>query len=132
MRQRLTQHSTDAFCATCHKMMDPIGLGLEQFDGLGVLRSTESGETIDASGTLDGAQWSDAAGLAQVVHDHAALGPCIARRTYRYASGHVEADDEEGEIKWLGDRFATSGFKLKQLMVDVATSEGFRRAGISK
>jgi hypothetical protein len=54
MRDRLSVHATDPACATCHNLMDPIGLGLENFDGLGSWRLTENDTVIDPSGELDG------------------------------------------------------------------------------
>ena len=54
MRQKLAQHRSVAACASCHARMDPIGLGLENFDAIGAYRSTDVGQPIDASGDLDG------------------------------------------------------------------------------
>ncbi|MFL2769949.1 MAG: DUF1588 domain-containing protein [Rhodospirillaceae bacterium] len=53
-RERLTAHSTEPACAGCHKITDPIGLALEQLDGIGQLRTSENGVVIDVSGNLDG------------------------------------------------------------------------------
>jgi hypothetical protein len=52
LRDRLEQHRTDPVCASCHKIMDPIGFALENFDLVGKWRDTESGAPIDASGVL--------------------------------------------------------------------------------
>ena len=49
-RQRLASHSQNDRCATCHGFLDPIGLGLENFDGIGAYRTQDAGQTIDASG----------------------------------------------------------------------------------
>src|SRR5262245_29616379 len=55
-RQRLEQHSTDASCAGCHKLMDPLGFAFESFDSVGRHRDNdEAGKKIDASGTLTNA-----------------------------------------------------------------------------
>jgi hypothetical protein len=52
MRQRMEQHRANPACASCHKMMDPIGFAMENFDGIGKWRTTESGQKVDAAGVL--------------------------------------------------------------------------------
>ena len=52
MRQQMEQHRANAVCAGCHKMMDPIGFALENFDGIGKWRTTQFGQKVDASGQL--------------------------------------------------------------------------------
>jgi hypothetical protein len=69
MREQMEQHRANAACASCHRLMDPIGLSLEEFDGVGKYRTREeSGAPIDASGSLpDGSTFSGAAGLTQAL-----------------------------------------------------------------
>lgn len=52
IRQRMEAHRSNPACAGCHKMMDPIGFAMENFDGIGKWRTTEAGQKIDASGQL--------------------------------------------------------------------------------
>ena len=52
MRQRMEEHRANPACASCHKMMDPIGFAMENFDGIGKWRTTESGQPVDANGIL--------------------------------------------------------------------------------
>ena len=52
MRERISEHRKNAVCAGCHAMMDPLGLALENFDGIGRWRLEDSGSRIDASGQL--------------------------------------------------------------------------------
>src|SRR5437867_3229270 len=52
MRERMEQHRKNPACSGCHKLMDPIGLALENFDGIGRWRSADGGAKIDASDTL--------------------------------------------------------------------------------
>src|SRR6185295_9402329 len=65
MRDRMVQHRANPVCASCHAMMDPIGLSLENFDAVGKFRALgESSEAIDASGSLpDGTKIVGAIGL---------------------------------------------------------------------
>src|SRR6185369_597035 len=53
-RERFAEHAQNSFCASCHKLMDPIGLGFESFDGVGRFRTTEYDIPIDDSGELIG------------------------------------------------------------------------------
>jgi hypothetical protein len=52
VRERMEEHRSNPVCAGCHKIMDPIGLALENFDGIGRWRTMDSGFKIDASGQL--------------------------------------------------------------------------------
>ena len=65
MRERMEQHRANPVCASCHAMMDPLGLALENFDAVGKWRTLgESSAPIDASGALpDGTRFEGAAGL---------------------------------------------------------------------
>src|SRR5207302_10038657 len=52
VRERMEEHRSNPVCAACHKIMDPIGLALENFDGVGQWRDIDSGYAIDAKGQL--------------------------------------------------------------------------------
>ena len=64
MRQQMEQHRAVEPCASCHKIMDPIGFALENFDAIGAWRTEESGQPIDSAGMLvDGTKINSAADL---------------------------------------------------------------------
>ena len=68
MRQRMEQHRANPACASCHKMMDPIGFAMESFDGIGKWRTTESGQKLDATGVLvDGTKIASVGDLRQAL-----------------------------------------------------------------
>ena len=124
-RDRLTAHRTEATCAGCHKIMDPIGLALENFDGVGQFRSTENGAVIDASGEIDGVKFTDPASLGRALHDNPSATACLSDSLYRYAAGR---DFDPGEKEWrkyLGQQFAANGYRLPDLMKTIATSSAF-------
>lgn len=67
-RQQLEQHRKDPNCASCHKRMDPLGLGLENFDAVGAWRSEIAGKPVDASGVMaTGEKFAGPAELKQVL-----------------------------------------------------------------
>jgi hypothetical protein len=71
-RERLEQHRANPACASCHKLMDPIGFALESFDAVGKFRTVdENFEPIDNSGIYaDGTRIDGLAGLRQVLINH--------------------------------------------------------------
>jgi hypothetical protein len=123
-RQRLTAHRTNPTCAGCHRIMDPIGLTLEQFDGAGQFRSMENGASIDVTDEIDGAKIGGGAGLGKFLHDNPATTSCLVSRLYAYAVGRKPT---AGEAKWLsGDisqGFAADGYRLADLLRRIATSD---------
>jgi hypothetical protein len=124
-RDRLTAHRTEATCAGCHKIMDPIGLGLENFDGAGQFRAAENGAPIDPSGEIDGVKFTDAASLGQAIHDNPSATACLANSLYRYAASRDFDPSEREWQTWLGKKFADDGYRLPDLMKTIATSDAF-------
>ncbi len=129
MRDRVDQHNTDPTCAACHKMMDPIGLGLENFDGVGRWRTTENGVEIDPSGDLDGAAFADAWDLGGVVAENAAFGGCVSDTLLQAAVGHVLAEREDPLADWHADGLKESGYRVRWLLKDLVMGPAFRTVG---
>lgn len=126
LRERVKIHFAAPTCAACHTAMDPIGLGLEQFDGIGRFRTKENGATIDTSGELDGVTFADAASLGQAIHDNPAFPGCVTRKMFLYATGSLPTADLVKTTDALNERFVASGYRMKSLMATVATSRAFR------
>jgi hypothetical protein len=124
-RERLDVHRTNPVCAGCHKITDPIGLAFEHFDGAGQYRATERGAPIDASGTLDGRNFDDLAGLSQALHDHPQLSACLVKRVYGWAAGAPIQPADKPMLDWLGQQFAADGYRLPDLLRTVALSSAF-------
>jgi hypothetical protein len=131
MRSRLTAHRTDPTCAGCHKLMDPMGLALENFDSDAGFRTAENGETLDTSGELDGREFTDAAGLGRALHDNPATAPCFVRRLYSYATGRPAVRRDMAWVRYLESSFAQDGFRATDLMRRIATSDNFYRVTVA-
>ena len=129
LRERVAVHLEDPFCASCHQLVDPIGLGFEQFDGLGHFRTLEDGATIDPSGDIDGEGFADAWEMAQVLSEHDRLPRCLAQTALAYASGHSITDGEQDAVGFLDKGFRFYGHSVTFLLRDIVMSEAFRRAG---
>lgn len=102
-REASKQHSTNPSCAACHQKMDPIGLGLENYDAVGRYRTMDGGKPIDASGQLPdgalpdgtavkGASFNGAKELEARVAEDPRFADCTARKLYTYALGRVPID----------------------------------------
>ncbi|MDI3281788.1 DUF1592 domain-containing protein [Polyangium sp. 15x6] len=128
LRERIAQHNTDPACRACHMLMDPIGLGLENFDGIGRFRSKETDAVIDPSGNLDGAAFANARELALRIHDNDKVAPCFVRKLYSYATAFEPAKEETATINTLTYDFRAAGHRVKSLLSFIATSPGFRLA----
>lgn len=125
-RERLQIHSTNPSCAGCHLIMDPMGLALENFDGAGRYREAENGVVLDTSGELDGVIYEDVDGLTKAMRDHPKLPYCLVNRLYAYGTGGPVSLRYDREIlaHFLA-RFAGNGYKVPDLLRDIANSQAF-------
>ncbi len=96
LREKLEQHRANPVCASCHSLMDPIGLGMENFDAIGAYRSSDAGIAIDASGTLpDGSSFDGVAQLRPLIAQDPGFMRCLVKNLYTYALGRVPSVDPE-------------------------------------
>ncbi len=119
-RARLAAHLDDEECSSCHKKTDPIGLGLEKFDGAGQFRATEHDEKIDASGEFDKAHFADAADLGRLFHDDPRVPACLVQTAWRYAAGRNIGDLDRPVVDALQTRFAAGGYRVTDLLRTIA------------
>jgi hypothetical protein len=124
-KDRLLAHRTQPSCAGCHKIMDPLGLTLENFDGLGTYRMRENGALIDPSGDLDGKHIETPETLAQALHDHPETPRCLVERMYRYAVGRDTEMEERPYMDYLIQSFKAGGYRVPELMRTIALSNNF-------
>lgn len=128
-RQRFESHVSTQFCAACHRMIDGVGFGFEQFDGIGAHRTTEKGQPIDSSGSLVGTNGIDGpyAGVAALttrLADSPQLRDCFVRQVYRYGMGQVEPNDSAAGLSELAGDFSSDA-KLVEVLLDLVQSPLF-------
>jgi hypothetical protein len=115
-RERLMRHQQNPVCAGCHRVTDPIGLALENFNGAGQFRETENGAPINASGALDGVTFNDAVGLGQALRNNAALRSCIVNRLYQYSVGREVKREEQPLLASYQATFDKRGYRLDEML----------------
>ena len=130
-RQKLEVHQTAPGCKSCHKAMDLIGFGLENYDGIGAFRTTENGETIDPKTEAEGIGAFDGAkSLGTLLRDDPAVTSCMVRNMFRGATGHIDTAGESPALTELDKTFADSGYHLQDLLVELVASDAFRLVGV--
>jgi hypothetical protein len=133
VRQRMEEHRSNAVCAACHKMMDPIGFALENYDGVGVWRTKDSGIPIDSSGKMfDGAKLDGPASLRRAILNHtdAFLGT-FTENLLSYATGRVLEPSDMPAVRSVERRAARDNERFSSFIISVVESGPFRmrRAG---
>lgn len=135
-RERFAAHrQAGSSCMSCHQLMDPIGVGFENYDAAGAYRTLDNGKPVDASGEIvqsrdaDGA-FSGAIALTQRLGASADAKNCLATQWFRYASGRGEAPADLCSLKKAQATFASKGFDSKELWIALTQTDAFlyRRA----
>jgi len=129
-RESLSIRTANPPCNGCHVQMNPIGFGLEVFDAIGALRSTDRGKPIDPSGMLpDGQTFQDTEGLMQLLKQDPRFPACMTKKIMIYALGRgLDATCDASALDKLGQEFKADGYNLKNHIVRVAQSDMFRSA----
>ncbi|HVU49591.1 MAG TPA: DUF1592 domain-containing protein [Polyangia bacterium] len=130
-RQRFAMHETQALCASCHTLMDGMGVGFENYDPLGRWRTTDQGLPIDASGTIVGT--ADLNGMFDGVVDLAGkfaqseeARQCLVTQWFRFANGRAEVADDACTLQRLYQGFEDSAHDMRDLVTKLAVSDAFR------
>ncbi len=128
VRERLSEHRTNANCAPCHNMMDPLGLSLEKYDAVGRRRTVEAGATIDASGGApDGSKFGDVNGLESALLRRPELFVgTVTEKLMTYALGRgVDYYDAPATRAIVRDARAQN-FRLSSIILGVVKSQPFQ------
>ncbi|WP_435006776.1 DUF1592 domain-containing protein [Tundrisphaera lichenicola] len=129
MREVMEVHRADPLCASCHKRMDPLGLALENYNALGMYRTTERKQPIDASGRLvTGRTFQDARELKTILKTEHRLDfyRCLTEKLLTYALGRgIEYQDVES-IDSIVEKIDREGGKFSSLLMGVIESAPFQ------
>jgi hypothetical protein len=125
----MDMHRSNPTCAACHKMMDPIGFALENFDGVGGWRdTTKSGESIDSSGTLpDGTMFNGPAGLREVLlSKKGQFVETFTERLLTYALGRGTEDYDRPTIRKITREAALDNHRWSSIILGIVKSTPFQ------
>ena len=128
VRERLSEHRSNAICASCHNLMDPLGLSLEKYDAVGRRRSVEAGTPIDASGGLpDGSRFGDVNGLETALLRRPDLFVgTLTEKLLTYALGRgVEYYDAPATRAIVRDARAHQ-YRLSSIILGIVKSQPFQ------
>jgi hypothetical protein len=138
-RDRMAIHLTSETCASCHRLIDPIGFGLEKFDAVGQrrdklkltffpTRAEKKKESVtvelplNTAGEIAGipdSSFSSPRELGNVLANARQCQECVARQLFRYANGRHETPEDRAVIRQAFQDFQRSGFKFKELIVSL-------------
>ena len=129
VRQQMEQHRADPNCASCHARMDPLGFGLENFDGIGRWRDQDNKLKIDPSGVLpDGASFAGPAGLRKVLVGKAdQFRRCLAEKLATYALGRGMEYPDKCLLDDAATKLKAGGDKFSALVLAVVESDAFQK-----
>jgi hypothetical protein len=129
MREMMEIHRANPDCRGCHARMDPIGLGLENFDALGRFRKTESGKPIDTAGVLvTGEKFADVATLKAILAEKRRpdFYRTVSEKLLTYAIGRGVEYYDSTTIQQLTAHMEKNGGKLAELIHAITSSAPFQ------
>jgi hypothetical protein len=130
-RERFGKHQADPVCKSCHALMDPIGLALENFDAVGLERTHENGELIDASGSVPGAPGTidGPVALSRTLAGMDAAHGCFASHWLALAFGRTLGPADQCLLFAVTRAFEQSGYDVRKLLLAVTQTDAFLSLG---
>ena len=125
LRQRTELHQSDPTCANCHKVLDPIGFGLENFDAIGRWREKDAvGVAIDSAGKMPtGEKFTTPADLKRLLAaQKSGLARNMTKKLMAYALGRQLEGYDEVVIDQLMEKIAKDDFRVRTILTEVITS----------
>jgi len=151
-RDRMSEHATNPSCASCHRLIDPIGFGLERFDAIGGRRETFQLQfrqprraggggrppmktldlEIDAAGYVAGlpdSEFSSPSQLGAVLAKSVQCQECVVKQYFRYTMGRTETPADRPLIRNVTDAFKNSEFRFKEMIVALMRERALSDSG---
>ena len=134
VRAVLEAHRAAPACSACHSVMDPFGLALEQYDGVGMFRTKyPDGSLIDPSTELpksssfpDGLKFSGLKGAEDTVGSDPRFKTCISEKLYTYGLGRSLSSEDKANAATISKNWQTGELSVSKLLHGLALSEAFR------
>ena len=128
LREQLERHRADASCASCHRVMDAMGFGLETFDHLGRVRDADDTDAMAAGGELPGGYtFRGAEELGRVLAETQVrtIAETATRRMMSFAIGRELRPADRCHVETILDSAASQGYRMKDLLLGVVNSPPF-------
>jgi hypothetical protein len=128
VRERLAEHRKSPTCAGCHRLTDPVGFALENYDAVGRWRTLDGGESIDASGMLfNGAEFRGLAGLQKAILDRPDLFvTTLTEKLLTFAIGRGVGYYDAPAVRKIVRDAGTQDYRFSSIVMGVVTSVPFR------
>jgi hypothetical protein len=128
VRERMEQHRANPACASCHRLMDPLGFALENFDAVGAWRTRDGGQPIDVSGQLaDGTPVNGAVMLRQaLVNKPDLLVTTLAEKLMTYGVGRGVGPADMPAVRAIVRASASNDYRFSSLILGVVSSRPFQ------
>ena len=132
MREQMAEHRTNAVCASCHKVMDPIGFALENFDAVGAWRTEEPAGPIDASGELaDGTKVDGVVSLRRALMARPELfAGAMTEKLLTYALGRGLEYRDMPAVRAILRNSARSNYRFSSLILGIVNSRPFSHTSL--
>ncbi len=131
-RERFAEHVAAPACASCHRIIDPLGFSFERFDPLGVYRDTEGFQPIDDTGVIaigDPAVDGEVQGAAELGRRFAhseTVASCMVRQWLRFALHRRDTARDAEAVATLQSDYLASGMNVRELILAIVQSPMFR------
>jgi hypothetical protein len=128
LRQQMEAHRANPACAGCHKMMDPIGFALENFDGIGKWRTEDAGQKVNASGQLtDGTKINGVVDLRNaLLHYSPQFARTMTEKLLTYALGRGVDYQDMPVVRSIVHDIEHDNYRFSALIDGIVKSEPFQ------
>jgi hypothetical protein len=129
IRQQLEAHRSDPTCAACHRRMDPLGFGLENYDAIGAWRTSEAGMPIDAAGELpDGRAFDGPVALRSILErERDAFARTLTVKLLTYALGRGLTPADRQTVRTIARALPAHDYRFSGLVLEIVRSAPFQR-----
>jgi hypothetical protein len=130
-RQHFEQHAKigGGACAGCHNYIDPVGFAFENYDAIGAWQDMDSGQKVDATGSVvigsKTVTFTNAVDLAKQMAEIKEVRECVGRHWLRYVLRRPEGKEEQGSVDSLMKVFEQTQWDMRAMLVALTTTPSF-------